>query len=219
MPDIPCPLCGAASSVEFHRDRNRDYRRCGRCRLVYVPASQHLSQDAEKAIYDLHRNQTDDPGYRCFLSRLAAPLQERLAPGASGLDFGCGPGPALAAMLSEAGHAVKLYDPIYAAHPALLLRQYDFIVCTEVVEHFRRPAEEFERIFGMLRPGGYLGLMTKLVIDAAAFARWHYKNDLTHIGFYSRDTLTWLANRYGCGIEFVAADAIILRRNPDRYSD
>ena len=41
-----------------------------------------------------------------FLGRLAEPLVERLDPGASGLDFGCGPGPALAAMLTRRGYTV-----------------------------------------------------------------------------------------------------------------
>ena len=62
----------------------------------------------------------NDAGYRRFLSKLADPLMARLAPGARGLDYGCGPGPALAAMLREAGHEVALYDPFFAPDPAPL---------------------------------------------------------------------------------------------------
>ena len=39
--------------------------------------------------------------YRSFLGRLAIPLQAKLSSGDTGLDFGCGHGPALADMLEE----------------------------------------------------------------------------------------------------------------------
>ena len=120
-----CPLCGAPDAPPFHRDKRREYLRCAECALVFVPPAYLLTRDEEKAEYDLHRNDPDDAGYRRFLSRLAEPLLQRLAPGSSGLDFGCGPGPALAAMLREAGHEVVLYDSFYAADAAVLERRYE----------------------------------------------------------------------------------------------
>ena len=99
----------------------------------------------------------DDPGYRRFLSKLADPLRGRLAPGAHGLDYGCGPGPALAAMLREAGHEMALYDPVYYPDTAPLQARYDFVTCTEVAEHFHAPAQEFDRMGALLRPGGLAG--------------------------------------------------------------
>ncbi|WAR43847.1 class I SAM-dependent methyltransferase [Methylomonas rapida] len=211
MPNPVCPLCLDAAPVAFYQDKNRDYYRCRRCHLVFVPPAQHLSPDAEKAIYDFHQNQLDDPGYRQFLSRLATPLQEKLSPASSGLDYGCGPGPLLAQMLKRFGHDVEVYDPFYANRPQHLQRRYDFVTCTEVVEHFRQPAQEFERLFGLLQPDGLLGLMTKLVIDAEAFSRWHYKNDLTHVSFFSKTTMQWLAETYHCELEFVGKDVMIFR--------
>lgn len=218
MDNSTCPLCNSHETRHFHRDRQRDYRRCAQCWLVYVDSSQHLSPDAEKAIYDLHQNRSNDAGYLNFLSRLALPLTGLLPPGSEGLDYGCGPGPALAGLLEGYGHRVKLYDPFYANHRAHLQQQYDFVTCTEVIEHFREPGREFARLFGLIRPGGWLGIMTKLVIDADAFSRWHYKNDPTHIAFFSRPTLTGLAERYDCAIEFIGSDVIILQRNPHRRS-
>ena len=120
--------------------------------MVFVPLSQHLSFAEEKAIYDLHENHLDDPGYRQFLSRLATPLQSKLPPAAIGLDYGCGPGPMLARMLTEHGHQVELFDPFYANHPQVLQDHYDFVTCTEVAEHFRQPAKEFEALFALLKP-------------------------------------------------------------------
>lgn len=207
-----CPLCGGARIGAFHRDRRRDYLRCADCRLVFVPPTQYLDAATEKAEYDLHRNDPGDPGYRRFLSRLAGPLLARLPAHSSGLDFGCGPGPALAALLEEAGHQVVLYDPFYAPDRTALQGHYDFITATEVVEHLHRPDEELARLWRLLRPGGVLGLMTKLVIDVEAFARWHYKNDPTHVCFFSRDSFAWLAREWGARLEIVGQDVILLAK-------
>ncbi|MBD9356629.1 class I SAM-dependent methyltransferase [Methylomonas albis] len=219
MPAPPCPLCTSADTRHFHSDSKRVYSRCRHCLLVYVDCAQHLPPSQEQAIYDLHQNDVDDPGYIKFLCRLAKPLLERLPNNSEGLDYGCGPGPALADLLKAQGHRMKLYDPFYADFPEHLQQAYDFIVCTEVVEHFRAPKSEFDTLFDLLKPGGWLGIMTKLVVDAEAFAKWHYKNDQTHISFFSRPTFYWLAARYNCQIEFIGNDVIILQRSPDRCSD
>jgi Methyltransferase domain len=207
-----CRLCGAEQAGLFWQDRHRDYYRCGRCRLVYVPPRQYLSPAAEKAEYDLHNNDPDDPGYRRFLGRLFEPLQARLKAGSRGLDFGCGPGPALAAMLVEVGHEVALFDYFYAPDRSVLRRRYDFITATEVVEHLHRPGEELRALWDRLRPGGLLGLMTKLVLDREAFSRWHYRNDPTHVCFFSRETFVWLAGELGAGLEVIGKDVVLLTR-------
>ena len=207
-----CPLCNATDATAFHHDRRREYWQCRNCALVFVPPHDHLSAGEEKAEYDLHRNAIDDPGYRRFLSRVADPLLSKLAPGALGLDFGCGPGPALACMLEEAGCAMRLYDVFYFPDASVLEREYDFITATEVVEHLHQPGEELTRLWGMIVPGGYLGLMTKLVIDAPAFSRWHYKDDPTHVCFFSEATLAWWARQAGADLERIGADVAILRK-------
>ena len=211
MPTTYCPLCSSDASAVFQKDKKRDYLRCPCCQLVFVPVHQHLEPAAEKAIYDLHQNHADDPGYRQFLSRLSTPLSARLGPQSLGLDYGCGPGPLLGQMLEQQGHSVNLYDPYYASHPQNLQQSYDFITCTEVVEHFRQPQREFQRLFALLKPNGCLGIMTKLVIDAEAFGKWHYKNDPTHVSFFSKATMQWLAQVHHCRVEFIGKDVMIFQ--------
>jgi SAM-dependent methyltransferase len=210
--NMPCPLCGGGESERFHVDRRRPFMRCATCRLVFVPEAYRLDRAAERAEYDLHRNRVDDPGYRRFLSRLAVPLAARLPPGAAGLDFGCGPAPALADMLCSRGFAVSLYDSFYFPDRSVLAGPLDFVSATEVVEHLHRPGAEFERIWQLLRPGGWLGVMTKLVRDRGAFSRWHYKRDPTHVCFFSEDTWRWWAGRHSAAAEFVGADVILVRK-------
>jgi len=208
----PCPLCGDADSYSFFADEFRHYRRCSSCKLVFVPPMYWLSTRAEKATYDLHENSAEDTGYRCFISRLSTPLLEKLEPGQKGLDFGCGPGPTLPAMLAEHGFLVDLYDPLYFNEPAVFSKRYDFICATEVFEHLRDPGQEISSLFMMLKPGGWMGIMTKLVIDQAAFSQWHYIRDLTHICFYSRSTFTYLARRFHAEIDIVGPDVILMNK-------
>ena len=182
-----------------------------------VEPMDRLSAAAEKAIYDSHENDLQDAGYRRFLSRLADPLLQRVAPQSYGLDFGCGPGPLLAHMLREAGHTVELYDLYYANRPEVLNHRYDFVVSTEVVEHLAAPGKVLQKLLSMLKPGCPLALMTKLVIDKTRFQSWHYKNDLTHISFFSRATFEYFARQLDCDLEFIGNDVIILtKRDPRR---
>ena len=207
-----CPLCWGRNSAAYSRDKFREYLLCEDCSLVFVPVQFHLTEQQEKAVYDLHRNDPQDPGYRNFLSRLFAPLCERLPPQASGLDFGCGPGPTLSLMFQEAGFSVEIYDKFYADNPQLLQQGYTFITASEVVEHLRRPRQELEQLYRLLNDSGILGIMTKLVTSREAFAGWHYKNDRSHICFFSRKTFAWLGDHWGAEIEIVGQDVILLRK-------
>ncbi len=194
--DHTCPLCSRTSIVPYHRDKARDYLNCRTCNLVFVPPAQHLSATDEKAYYDLHDNQPENPGYRRFLDRLFTPLNQRLAPNSQGLDFGCGPGPTLSNMFEEAGHSVALYDPYYAPDKSVLSERYDFITLSEVVEHMAEPGKELDCLWTSLAPGGWLGIMTKRVRGQEAFRTWHYITDPTHIGYFSDATFHWLTGRW-----------------------
>lgn len=212
MAEMQCPLCAAREPAPFCSDRRRSYLRCGICSLVFVPPRFHLSREAERAEYDLHQNRLEDTGYRRFLSRLAQPLARRLAPGARGLDFGCGPAPALASLLRDRGFDVSVYDSFYAPDESVLQGDFDFVCATEVVEHLHAPGAVLDTLWGLLRPGGHLGVMTKLVIDREAFSRWHYKNDPTHVCFFSEATWCWWASRRGAELEIIGADVMLLAK-------
>jgi len=205
-------LCGGQALTPFHRDRRREYLRCEVCALVSVPGGYHLGAEAERAEYELHQNDPADNGYQRFLSRLTGPLCQRLEPASHGLDFGCGPGPTLSVMLEEQGHRVALYDPFFFPDPAWIGEEYDFITATEVVEHLSQPALVLQKLWQCLLPGGYLGVMTKLVTDRQAFANWHYKNDATHVSFFSRQSWQWWATQHAAGLEFIGADVILLQK-------
>lgn len=185
---------------------------------MFVPASQHLDPGDEKAEYDKHENEVGDPGYRRFLSRALNAIVREAPPGARGLDFGCGPGPALALMLEEAGYPTALYDLYYRPDETVWQAGYDFIVLTEVIEHLARPDRELSRLWHRLEPGGCLVIQTQRVLDQAAFRRWRYIHDPTHIAFYAEATFHWLARWLGAdSLDFPDRDLALLRRK--RSSD
>jgi len=210
--DLRCPLCRASEERFFYQD-SRDYFRCSVCALVFVLSHQFLSPKDEKSVYDLHENTADDPGYRRFLTRLFDPMVQRLTPNSYGLDFGSGPGPTLSVMFEEAGHSIDIYDPFYAPDTTLLQQQYDFIVASEVVEHLHHPRVELDRLWSCLKPNGLLGIMTKRVIDQQAFSRWHYKNDPTHVCFFSAETFRWLANHWRATLTVPDKDVVLFAKN------
>lgn len=219
QPSAPaCPVCRADRVRFFQHIGEQWYWRCERCQATLLEPGQRLNKAAEKAHYDYHQNAVDDDGYRQFLNRLAEPLLARVAQnarsGQHGLDYGCGPGPALAAMLQEAGHSMSLWDPIYAPDRQVLHSSYDFITCTEVLEHCYDPACAFAQMIDLLKPGGWLGLMTTFQTDDARFAQWHYRRDPTHVVFYRSFTLRYLAEQHGCNIEFPAANVALLQLRP-----
>ena len=207
-----CPLCFSGESAFFHRDKQREFFRCRQCALVFVPTQSHLSKADEKSYYDLHQNSPLDSGYRTFLERLSKPLLKQLEPGSQGLDFGSGPGPTLSLILEEAGHRVGLYDPFYAPDEGVFTHQYDFITSSEVVEHLKKPGCELNRLLTLAKPGGVLAIMTKRVFNEAAFARWHYKNDPTHIVFFSEQTFHWMGKQWQVDAVFHDTDVVFFNK-------
>jgi hypothetical protein len=196
MEVIACPLCRGHDPSVFVRDVARDYHQCRTCWLVFVPREQLLSREDEKKRYDLHQYSADDSGYQAYLSRLAKPMIARIKPGSWGLDFGCGPEPVLASLFRKAGHVMSTYDFFYRPDDTVFDERYDFITASEVVEHLRRPGRELDRLWRCLEPSGILGIMTQWVVPAERFPTWHYKNDRTHICFFSPETFTWLARKW-----------------------
>ena len=94
----------------------------------------------------------------------------------------------------------------------MLQPAYDFVCSTEVVEHLHHPGAQLELLWSLLGAGGWLGIMTKLVRDVDAFSRWHYKNDPTHVCFFSIETWQWWARQMDAQLEIRGADVILLQK-------
>ncbi len=210
---MTCPLCLNKTIDFYHQDKFRDYWQCSICQLVFVKPEYHLNATQEKKVYDLHQNNSMDSGYRKFLNKLIIPFLGKLTQKMLGLDFGSGPGPTISVMLGEQGIRVENYDIFYNDKPELLDQTYDFITSTEVIEHLFNPNKVISMFTTMLKPNGLLGIMTKRVINKEKFNNWHYKNDLTHVCFYSDETFDFIAKQWGYKLELVDTDAVILTKH------
>ena len=107
---------------------------------------------------------------------------------------------------------VSLYDPYFYPSQTALSRTYDFITCTEVVEHLYEPAEVFRQLDQLLKPGGWLGVMTCFQTDDDRFDNWHYRRDPTHVVFYRESTLALLADKFGWSMAIPRKDVVLFRK-------
>ncbi len=115
-------------------------------------------------------------------------------------------------MLVDAGYPTVVHDLFYAPNEAALLERYDFIVATEVVEHLGAPGAVLDRLWGQIHPGGLLAIMTRMRSPKHRFEEWHYKNDPTHIVFFSHETIAHLGARWQTEPQFVDVDVVFFRK-------
>ena len=204
--ETTCPICMSDDTSIMHRgDKGSHYREfihCSNCDLVFVPRNQILSPSKQKDRYLQHNNDIMDEGYRKFLNKLYSTLVLRLNSGSHGLDYGCGPRPALAQMAKEDGFTISIYDPIFFPDKKVLEHQYNFITCTEAIEHFSDPRADFHKLDNMLSSGGLLGIMTGILESWSNFPQWYYHRDSTHINFFSKNTLTWISTLLNYQVSF-----------------
>lgn len=193
-----CPLClGDELSIKHKKNSGEVYWDCLNCHLIFLDPTHHLTPDKEKAHYQTHNNDVTDVRYQKFVSPIVDYVTENISVDTLGLDFGCGTGPVITAMLREKGYSLKLYDPFFCDDLSALTYRYDFIVTCEVIEHFYSPMDEFNKIKFLLKPSGTVVMMTDVYNDEIDFPGWYYHRDPTHVCFYRKETFYWIAKNFG----------------------
>nr|WP_049755986.1 class I SAM-dependent methyltransferase [Leptospira biflexa] len=150
------------------------------------------TNEEEKKRYLEHNNDILDTNYQNFLKPIVEKVIQFQTPEDSGMDFGAGPGPVVAYLLKQSGYEICLYDPYFHPNEENLSRSYDYIILTEVVEHFHDPKKEFQKLHSLLKPKGRLYILTHPYDDSIVFENWYYKNDQTHTFFYTKNTFDWI---------------------------
>ena len=135
-----------------------------------------------------------------------------IRPNSRGIDFGAGPGPALANMFADDGFEMSLYDLYFHNDRSVLSHSYDFVVTSETVEHFESPGSEFELINNLLKEGGVMGIMTSILYESINIEKWYYRMDPTHIAFYSPETMEWIAKQYNWKLHIPFKNICIFRK-------
>ncbi len=190
-----CPLCNNPNTQQ--RELSTQFYNCLNCSTVFRSAEFFLTSEKERERYLLHENDVEDKGYQQFVSPVVREVQQSFTPNSLGLDYGAGTGPVAAKLLEENGYQLNLWDPFFHKNESVLHTTYDYIICCEVIEHFYYPREEFTKLKDLLSPTGKLFCMTELLPKKTPFENWHYKNDKTHVLFYSEESLRYVQREFG----------------------
>lgn len=214
-----CPVCQQGQPAFFleapfgKRDRLfRRYHRCPTCRAILLDPEFYLSRKEEQDFYAGHENHAQDPGYRYFHQPAVDLITDYIGDATDGLDYGCGPDSAFAAMLEERGFNITRYDPEFYPDLDALNHRYAFIGCIETAEHFHHPAQEFATLASLLRPGGILLIQTATPPADNAFARWYYRRDPSHVVFYPHDCLAVIAAHTQLALIHQEPDRVVMQR-------
>lgn len=206
-----CPLCHENESNIFYTELNKTYYQCSNCELIFLDRNQLCSSRAEKERYQLHNNSELSDGYKNFLYKIINPVLNLVPKEALGLDFGSGPYPMMGKLLKKEGIQVEEYD-LYFKPMDFEDKHFDFIIACEVIEHFRDPKEQFDLIDSILNAKGYLFIQTSLYTKEIDFKSWHYRSDITHISFFTKRSIEFLARNYQYEIHSVNKSVIILNK-------
>ncbi len=178
-----------------------DFYLCETCDYVFKDPQKFPQSQSEKENYLQHQNDLALEGYRQFLGRIVTEVEgENTRRGGHGLnilDYGSGPVPSMQNLFMEKGFVAEIYDPYFAPQSKVLQATYDVVICNEVVEHFHRPFEEWQKLLRLLKPQGILFISTLLRPPTLAeFCPWWYHRDPTHVGFYSEKVFRWLSKTW-----------------------
>ncbi len=195
---MKCPICTSETTAFVDPKPRIAYHSCPSCGYIFKSPEHHHDLFAQKARYDLHENDPDDPSYRAYFQRFLDYVLPLVPAGGRALDFGCGASDLLASMLAEAGYTVDRYDPIYYPDSAYASQTYDLIVSTEVFEHLDDPFNTLRHLTERLTPTAHLALQTQFLPDThEAFLDWYYRLDPTHIGFFTPRTFVVMGEQLG----------------------
>ena len=208
-----CRLCGSDSKKDLLTSRDgRRHFLCEECFLINTEKRYFLSGDEEKKRYLLHENDPEDQRYRDFLMQAISPALSFIEKRTTGLDYGCGPGPAISVILKEKGYNCLDYDPYF--FKSIPLGKFEFIFATEVIEHFFSPADDVLKMKELLSPGGVMVLMTQRWKEKSSFGSWHYAADDSHVSFYHSKTFDFIADKFGLEKLFDDGERVVILRKP-----
>lgn len=182
---MQCPLCLASNSSLYFKHKSVASYKCEQCELVFKDS--FLSGHEEKLRYEQHNNDISDPQYLRYLNQLWS-LRPSLDYKCI-LDFGCGPTKGLEVLAPD--YNVESYDAYF--YP-IQLKQYDLVFCCEVVEHFNNPKISWNTLASVT---DNILLVRTETYEQVDYANWYYKDDPTHVCFYSYKTLQFMEPLFG----------------------
>lgn len=202
---VNCLICGSKTERIVHRKFGVGYNCCDNCGFISKHEADRISPEDELKIYKRHNNSIDDPRYVAyFRDFIDTAVTDFLSEGRRGLDFGSGPTPVLAKILErDYGFNMEIYDSYFSPEKVFLGKKYNLITSTEVFEHLDEPIAYFKMLSDCLEDDGVLSVMTLFhPEDRQEFIEWYYMRDMSHISFYTLDTMKRVSEIVGLNIVF-----------------
>ncbi|MFC1565999.1 class I SAM-dependent methyltransferase [Candidatus Neomarinimicrobiota bacterium] len=184
-------------STVFYKSKKQLYHQCNNCCGIFVDKKLIPDRETEILRYKKHHNDIENEGYQKFVSPITSAILRDFNQKHKGLDFGAGTGPIISKILKDNDFQIMQYDPFFHNHQHLLEEKYDYIAACEVIEHFHDPKKEFSLLKKLLLQNGKLYCMTNMYSESIDFHNWDYKNDLTHVFIYHKQTIHWIKEEFG----------------------
>ncbi len=198
----PCKICGRKTHEIFQMKFKIKYHYCDYCGFISKDENDFITRDEELKIYNNHNNSIEDPRYVAFFKRFLDKAVLRFCNGKKGLDFGSGPSPVLSMILErDYGFSMDNYDLYYSPETIYEGRTYDLITSTEVIEHIPNPLEYFSIFKRCMKKDSILSIMTLFHPEnKREFLNWYYMRDMSHISFFTPQTMKVIAELVGMKI-------------------
>lgn len=110
------------------------------------------------------------------------------------------------------------WDPFFDCDVNLQEGRADLVLCLEVAEHFERPLEGFAGLAHSCASGGHVAVGTLPIPDGMdipqGFKGWWYKDDRTHVSFYTEGSMAACGG--SCGLRYLgkASPRIFMFQKP-----
>lgn len=97
------------------------------------------------------------------------------------------------------------WDPFFASDTILEQGMASLVLCLEVAEHFENPLQGFTGLANACSVGGYVAVGTLPMPDDMSipegFKGWWYKDDKTHVSFYTEKAMISCGKM--CGLKYL----------------
>ena len=193
-----CRLWANSKTEKWADSQGKIYYYCSKCGIIQLDQTHILSPSEEQERYLRHNNTPENKGYIAYLTNF---INTAIAPyietGSKILDFGSGPIPVLSDLLTSRGFPTQSYDPFFKDNTNWENELFDAIAAVEVFEHLENPAKELKTLSSCLSKGSYLIIRTMLHNNNwISFQNWWYREDKTHISFYSETTINYICRTW-----------------------
>ncbi len=232
---IDCPFCKNNHLVETTIGL-KTYYQCvattdSGCGGFFLHPDYFDTPNEQKKRYSLHTNELTPEnkpnGYRKYLEKfISNVLQYERKKEEDGnihtlFDYGSGPSPALVMLLEELNMkfvfkndvVIKHWDPFFCPDGDFFEYGADIVFCLEVIEHFEQPLDGFKGLEKACAKNGLIAIQTGLAPKSFdEFKKWWYKEDSTHVSFYTHKSIEECAKKVGLQLEGETGGIIFLRK-------